>query len=151
VVSESSRTVIVVTAKAGRVSVEDDECSGWSSTSKMTENVEKIRELIHEDHCWTIHELTGSAGISYGVWQEILTENMNMHHAAPSWQCAHPHISENHRVCDSDMVIVPHLPYSPDLAPCDFFVFQIENEMEGTTFCNTVWHPKGIASGTWQH
>jgi hypothetical protein len=35
--------------KAGRVSVEDDEHSGRASTSKTTENVEKIRELIHED------------------------------------------------------------------------------------------------------
>jgi hypothetical protein len=37
--------------KAGRVSVEDDERSGPPSTSKMTENVEIIRELIHEDDC----------------------------------------------------------------------------------------------------
>jgi hypothetical protein len=37
--------------KAGRVSAEDDERPGRPSTSKITENVEKIRELIHEDHC----------------------------------------------------------------------------------------------------
>jgi hypothetical protein len=60
------------------VSVEDDECSGRPSTSKMTENVEKIRELNHEDHHRTIHELTDTAGISYGVCQEILRENLNM-------------------------------------------------------------------------
>jgi hypothetical protein len=35
--------------KADRVSVEDDEGSGRPSTSKMTKNVEKIQELIHED------------------------------------------------------------------------------------------------------
>jgi hypothetical protein len=34
--------------KPGRVSVEDDECSGRPSTSKTIENV-KIQELIHED------------------------------------------------------------------------------------------------------
>jgi hypothetical protein len=44
------------------VSVDDDERSGQPSTSKTTENVEKIWELIHEDrllnnpwacrHCW---------------------------------------------------------------------------------------------------
>jgi hypothetical protein len=33
---------------AGRVSV-DDECSGRPSIRKMTENIEKIRELFHED------------------------------------------------------------------------------------------------------
>jgi hypothetical protein len=31
------------------VSIEDDERLGRSSTSKTAENVEKIRDLIHED------------------------------------------------------------------------------------------------------
>jgi hypothetical protein len=48
------------------------------------ENVEKIRELIHEDCHRTIYELADTTGISYGVCQEILTENLNMHHTAPS-------------------------------------------------------------------
>jgi hypothetical protein len=58
------------------VSVEDDK---RASTSKMTENVDKIWELIHEDRRrQTIHEFTYTVGISYGVCQEILTENLNM-------------------------------------------------------------------------
>jgi hypothetical protein len=59
--------------KAGRVSVEDDEISGRPGTSKTTENVEKIRELIHEDRLRAIHELADTVGISYGVCQVILT------------------------------------------------------------------------------
>jgi hypothetical protein len=39
------------------VSVEGDEHSGRPSSSKMTENIEKIRELIHEDRSQTIHEV----------------------------------------------------------------------------------------------
>jgi hypothetical protein len=35
--------------KADRVSAEDDKSSGRPSTSKTTENVEKIRKLIHKD------------------------------------------------------------------------------------------------------
>jgi hypothetical protein len=50
--------------KAGQVSVEDDECSGRPSTSKMTENVEKIQELIHEDRRRAIHEFASTVGIS---------------------------------------------------------------------------------------
>jgi hypothetical protein len=61
------------------VSVEDDEYSGRPSTSKTTENVEEIRELNHEDCFQTIHELADTVGITYGVCQEILTENLNMH------------------------------------------------------------------------
>jgi hypothetical protein len=48
----------------------------------MTENVEKNQEFIHEDRCQTIHKLTDTVGISYGVCQEILRENLNMCHIA---------------------------------------------------------------------
>jgi hypothetical protein len=65
--------------KAGQVAAEDDKCSGRPSTSRMTEDVEKIQEFIHEECCQTIHELADTSGISYyGVCQEILTENLNM-------------------------------------------------------------------------
>jgi hypothetical protein len=66
------------------MSVEDDKVSGRPSTSKMTENVVKIREHINEDCRRTIHELADTIWISYGVCQEILTENLKMHHIAPS-------------------------------------------------------------------
>jgi hypothetical protein len=62
--------------KASRVSVEDDKRLGRKSTSKTTENVEKIWELINEDRCLKIHELANTIWISYGVCQ-ILTENLN--------------------------------------------------------------------------
>jgi hypothetical protein len=45
------------------VPVEGDERSGGPNASKTTE---------------TIHELADTIGISYGVCQEILTENLNM-------------------------------------------------------------------------
>jgi hypothetical protein len=87
--------------KTGWVSVEDDKHSWRPSTSKTTENVGKIRELIHEDCCWTIHELTDTVGISYGLCQEILTANLNIRCIAPSsQQCALPHVPDDHRVCD---------------------------------------------------
>jgi hypothetical protein len=63
-----SRTVVTKwhsRFKAGWVSVEDDKHSEWPGTSKTTENFEKIQELDHEDHRWTIHELADTAGISY--------------------------------------------------------------------------------------
>jgi hypothetical protein len=62
-----SRTTVFVwhsRFNAGRVSVEDYELSGRPSTSKTTENVEKIREFIHEDRRRTIHELGDTVGIS---------------------------------------------------------------------------------------
>jgi hypothetical protein len=64
---------------------------GWSSVSwrwwtfsvnkhqQYDRKCWKIREHIHEDRHQTIHELAHTAGISYGVCQGILTENLNMH------------------------------------------------------------------------
>jgi hypothetical protein len=43
--------------KASQVSVEDNKHSLRPRIGKMTENVENIRELIHEDSRQTIHEL----------------------------------------------------------------------------------------------
>jgi hypothetical protein len=42
----------------------------------------KNSRTINKDHRLTIHELADTVGISYGVCQEILTENLNMHHTA---------------------------------------------------------------------
>jgi hypothetical protein len=85
--------------------------------------------------------------------QEILTENFNMRDIAPSSRRAHPHAPENHRVCDKQQ----HGNRSPSsllarLSPSWFCIVpQTENETEGMTFWNSVWHQKGIARGTWQH
>jgi hypothetical protein len=74
------------------VSVEDDERSGRPSISKTIENVEKNRELTHEDRRRTIHELADTVVISYGVCQEILTENLNMRRIAAKFV---PRLSTN--------------------------------------------------------
>jgi hypothetical protein len=76
------------------VSLEVDKRSGLPSTSKTTENAEKIPELIHKGRCGAIHDLADSVRISYGYCQDILTENMNMP------LIARPYVPENHRVCD---------------------------------------------------
>jgi ribosomal protein S25 len=55
---------------------------GDQAPVKQQKMLKKIRELIREDRRRTIHELADTAGISYGVCQEILTENLNMSHTA---------------------------------------------------------------------
>jgi hypothetical protein len=68
--------------KAGRVSVEDDERSGRPNTSKTTENVGNFQELIHKDRRRTIYMLPDTVEISNGIFQETLTENLNIRHSA---------------------------------------------------------------------
>jgi hypothetical protein len=132
------------------VSVEHNECSGWPSTCQMTENVEKIQELIHEDRRWIIHELADMVGISYGVCQ-ILRKNFNMHCIAPSSRkCTRP----THAWRPQSLRLTTTWLSFPSsllsgLSPLWFrFLSQIENETKGT-FWNIVRHPKGIAKRYW--
>lgn len=66
----------------GRISLDDDERSGRPSTSIIPENVEKIRQLVHNDRRSTIKELAEAVGISYGSVQAILTSELHMHRIA---------------------------------------------------------------------
>jgi hypothetical protein len=52
-----------------------------------------------------------------GKW---CTNNWVLHHNnAP----AHTALAVQHFLASKNMTVVPHPPYSPDLAPCDFFLF----------------------------
>jgi hypothetical protein len=62
--------------KDGQVLAEDDK------DQQNDRKCWKIQEVIHNYHHRTIHKLTDTTEISYGVCQEILTENLNVHRNA---------------------------------------------------------------------
>ena len=62
--------------------IERNECSGWPSTSKNKENIQKVWNVICSSHHLTIHELEEEGGISKTTYHEILTENLGMHYVA---------------------------------------------------------------------
>jgi hypothetical protein len=89
---------------------------------------EKVQELIHEDSRRTIHELAYAIGISYGVCQEILTENLKTRRTAVKYAPrldapAHTSLKTTELVTNNYMVIISQTPYSPHLAPYDFTLF----------------------------
>jgi hypothetical protein len=51
---------------------------GDQKQANWNRRLKKIRELIQEDHRWTIHALADAAGISYEVCQAILIEKLNI-------------------------------------------------------------------------
>jgi hypothetical protein len=56
--------------------------------------------------------------------------------APSSRQRARPHTPENYRIwANKSMVIIPHPPYSSDLAPCDFALFlKLQMNLKGRRF-----------------
>ena len=107
-------SVIRDSIKEGRKSVRDDE------------RCRKSMESIHQS--WLAKGLR--LGLLYwgfkGVQGEIPSEEASTLQIGsvefPPEQCTRPQLNPRHRLFDQDRhKTVPHRPYSPDLAPCDFW------------------------------
>ncbi|PNF30398.1 hypothetical protein B7P43_G12860, partial [Cryptotermes secundus] len=81
--------------KDGRTSVDSEPRSGRPSTSRNENVIEQVRTLVMEDRCITAPEHENEIGVSTGSVHSILTKDLGMRRA----------------------------PYSPDMAPCDFWLF----------------------------
>jgi hypothetical protein len=130
---------------------------GWSSVSwrwrtfRVTKQQQNDRkcwknwELINEDRRRPIHKLADTLGdlnrkSDYAPHCSFI---MTMH--------AHTSRKTTEFVTNNNMVIFPHPPYSPDLAPCDFALLpKLKMKLKVRCFETVSWHPKGIASCTWQ-
>ena len=64
--------------KDAQTSVDDDGRSGRPSKSTTPENIAKVHEAILADHWQTIHDICEIEGLSYGTFQPILMENLNL-------------------------------------------------------------------------
>jgi histone-lysine N-methyltransferase SETMAR len=64
--------------KDGRMSVDDDEHSGRSSTGITPENIAKVLEVILADRRHTIRDVCEIVRLSCGTVQHILADNLNM-------------------------------------------------------------------------
>ena len=64
--------------KAGRTSIDDDECSGRPVSSSTPEMIERVGQIICEDRHCTIDDISMLLGISHGNCHNILTEDLKM-------------------------------------------------------------------------
>lgn len=103
--------------------VEDTESSGRPSTTKTYENVARMKKAVFENTI-IIHEVANTLGISSGSAHKILKVNQMMRWIAAKLSPVpiHSALSVRKFATKSKMTVVPHPPYSPDLAPYDFFL-----------------------------
>jgi hypothetical protein len=65
------------------------------------------------------------------VRRDIASSWILHHDNAPS----HTSLAVRELLAEKQIVVLPHPPYSPDLAPCDFFIFpKIKNNLKGHHF-----------------
>ena len=75
----------------GELSLADQPRSGRPSTSRMDENIARIRELILEDRRRTIDDLVDLFGVSWSSCQRILSEELQMKRAAAKIRASRAH------------------------------------------------------------
>ncbi|PNF32522.1 hypothetical protein B7P43_G02445, partial [Cryptotermes secundus] len=122
--------------KHGEISTDDEPRSGRPSTARTDENVTKIRQTILEDRRRTIDELVELTGIAWSSCQRILTEELHMKRLAAKFVPRLLTPAECEAIFDQNgMTPLPHPSYSPDLAPCDFFISSDEKRPQEKLFC----------------
>jgi len=115
--------------KSGRMSIRDDPKSGWPSTSMNDECVEKVLAVICQNvphgkivnNEFYLNILKRLRVALRRKRPEAWTNNSwILHHDnAP----AHVSLLIREFLTEHEMTVVPQPPYSPDLAPADFFLF----------------------------
>ena len=121
----------------GREDVEDDERSGRPSTSTTDENVEKVEEMVMNNRRITIRDVADDVGISIGSCHEIFSNVLGMKRVAAKFVPKLLIFEQKQRQMEvaQESLTMPQPPYSPDMAPCDFFLFpKIKRTLKGSRF-----------------
>ncbi|XP_018339114.1 PREDICTED: uncharacterized protein LOC108746691 [Trachymyrmex septentrionalis] len=111
--------------------------------------------MILENHRITIREVADDVGISFGSCQAIFSDVLGMKHVAAKFVPKLLNFDQKQRRVDIAQELLnevnndPELlktvitgdetwpPYSPDMAPCDFFLFpKLKRTLKGQRFAN---------------
>jgi hypothetical protein len=125
--------------KTSRTSMVDDKHTGRSTSCTTPETIALIKELVHQDQRWTIHNIDEEVGISYGTCQQVLTKNCTCTVLLLHRDNTLSHASNliQQFLAKHKVAVIPHPLYSPDLAPCGYFLFP-KNEIEAERM--PVWY-----------
>jgi len=123
--------------KSDRTSIEDDPQSGRPSTSMDDDHVVKVLALIRQNRRLTVREVAEEVGICKSSCHQILTDKLKMRRVAAKFV---PHLMRDALLIREfftkhETTVVPQPPYSPDLAPAEFFLFpQLKSSLKGRRF-----------------
>lgn len=116
--------------REGRESVEDDPREGAPSTSRTAQNVDRLRVCVLGDRRVSLRMLEDELGINKETIRQMLHEDLGMRKL-----CAKMVPKVRDFLTKNDIPTLPHPPYSPDLAPCDFHLFpQLKSYLKGNRY-----------------
>ena len=105
--------------KEGRESVRDDERCGRSKEVRTPELIGQIKNFMDKDHCVSIETISAQFDVSVGAVHTIIRKELKMQKICAKF-VSRALILVTDYLTKMRIKTVPHPPYSPDLAPCDF-------------------------------
>ena len=105
------------------------------STSVNDDNIEKVKTIMLENCRVSIKEVAAALNISYRSTQQIVVHVLGMKRAPPDDDYAQSHFSliVTKFLAKHETKVIAQPPNSPDLSPCDFFMFpNLEYLLRGT-------------------
>jgi hypothetical protein len=118
--------------KEGWENAEDYPCSGTPISSTNDQNVEVVRAVMAKDHRMSVRMIAGHR-VNHACYKDVLEPLQKWVHRvwtdiADNWVLHHDNapghtvLSVQEFLAMKNIPVLPHLPYSPDLAPCDFYI-----------------------------
>uniref|UniRef100_A0A6M2DT53 Putative histone-lysine n-methyltransferase setmar-like protein n=1 Tax=Xenopsylla cheopis TaxID=163159 RepID=A0A6M2DT53_XENCH len=115
--------------KTGHMGTKDDERSGRPKEVVTPENIKKIHKIILDDRKVTLIEIAETLKISSERVHHIIHEYLGMRKLCAKWMPhqdnapCHKSFKTMEKIVELGFELLPHPPYSPDLAPSDYFLF----------------------------
>ena len=122
----------------GREVVKNNARSGCPSTARTDENVESVHRLLTEDHCTTLQMIADHLNTGKETVRQIVTEDLGKRKICARF-VPHALTTEQQKfLANRNIAALHHPPYSPDLAPADYFLFpKLKFSLNGR-HCQTV-------------
>ena len=111
--------------KSGRDVVEDLPRSGQPSTSSTEINIAKVKEMVTKNRHLSLREIAAELSVSHESIRTILNDYLGMKRVAARLVPKDLNFLQNlnHVKAKNSTNIIEQPPYSPDMAPADFFLF----------------------------
>lgn len=124
-----------------REDVNDEERAGRPSTSTTDEKINEVEKMVLANRRITVREVAEDLNIPNGSCHSIFINDLGMRGVAAKFVPKLLNCDQKQSLLVRDFLaknntlMMPQPPYSPDLAPCDFFLFpKLKRPMKGRRY-----------------